>query len=249
MSESQMAPGKGLGQTLESIAKGGLLRLLVSKPVQQAIGRLIYGFVDVPVAKLEQWAQGIRSETVARKQMVTAIAAKARVQAAENPEIVERGMERWTNQLGRRQEARENVALRTLALFAGETLLPVQLSEPSEEFMGLFEDIAERASSDDLADLMARILAGEIRKPKSVSRRTLQVAAILDQEIVDALTAVAPYLLDGGWFHVPSSSLQTWGRHFELLSSVSISNAIDNPESMCKRSQVSRMNSCLVNAK
>ena len=92
--------------------------------------------------------------------------------------------------------------------------------------MGLFEDVAERSCSDGLADLMARILAGEIRRPKSVSRRTLQVAAILDEEVVNALAAVAPYVLDTGWFHVPPSRATDWREHFRLLSSVSISNEV-----------------------
>jgi len=71
--------------------------------------------------------------------------------------------------------------------------------------MGLFEDVAEKASSEELADLLARILAGEIRRPKSVSRRTLQVASILDAEIVAALNTIRPWLFSSNWLYVPPS--------------------------------------------
>ena len=224
--EDEQPASSSIGGTFEKIAEGGLLRLIASKPIQQAIGRLVLGVVDVPVAKLEQWAQGIRSDTAARKKVGAAVAEKARALATADARLIDRGLERWTAQLGKRQDAREDIALRTLAHCAEEGLPSGGFTSPSEEFMGLFEDIAERASSEALADLMARILAGEMRRPKSVSRRTLQVAAILDQEVIDALAEVAPYQLDGGWFHVPPGGRDGWGKNFWLLNSVSISNEL-----------------------
>src|SRR6185437_10933084 len=99
---------------------------------------------------------------------------------------------------------REDIAVRALDVLA-EVELAANAAAPSEDFMRVFEDICEKVSSDDLTDLMARILAGEIRKPGSVSRRTLQVVAVLDHEIVGALNELKPYLLDPGWVHIPPS--------------------------------------------
>ncbi len=218
-------PSETFGQSLERIAEGGVLRLIASKPVQQAIGRLIYGITDIPVAYLDQWSQSIRSDTAARKQITSAIAKDALAQATEDPELINRGLERWTRQLGAKQKIRENVGVRTLNVLA-EGDIPPEAATPSEEFMSVFEDIAEKATSDALADLMARILAGEIRRPKSISRRTLQVVAVLDQEIVAAMNDIKPYLLDPGWLHVPPNDPLGWQEKMFLLSSVSISNEV-----------------------
>ena len=100
MPDDEMSPSANFGQSLERIAEGGLLRLIASKPLQQAIGRLIYGVVDVPVAKLEQWAQAIRSDTAARKQVTSAVATKARAQALGDPTLIDRAVDRWTTKLG-----------------------------------------------------------------------------------------------------------------------------------------------------
>lgn len=109
--------------------------------------------------------------------------------AANNPALIERGVERWTRQLGARQRARENIAFSTLGVLA-EDEIPPGSAAPSEDFMTMFEDMAEKVSSAGMTDLMARILAGEIRKPGSVSRRILAILPLLDQEIVFALAAV-----------------------------------------------------------
>jgi len=137
--------------------------------------------------------------------------------------LIDRGLENWTRQLGRKQKAREDVAARTLLLLS-EGDLSSQSEAPSEEFMGLFEDVAEKASSEELADLLARILAGEIRRPKSVSRRTLQVASILDAEIVAALNTIRPWLFSSNWLYVPPSKSEEWRYLIGLLASVSIVN-------------------------
>jgi hypothetical protein len=227
--------GQSFGQGVAHFFDGGLPRLLLSKPIQQAIGRLIYAAADIPTAKLQQWAQNIRSDTAVQTELTTAIALKAKAVATEDPALIDRAVERWTRQLGKRQSARESVAARTLALLA-ETGIPPEAEAPSEEFMGLFEDVAEKASSEELADLLARILAGEIRKPRSVSRRTLQIAAILDAEIVNALNTIRPYLFASNWVHVPPGKVEGWRSPLALLSSVSIVNE-PGPRALTGRGQ------------
>lgn len=199
--------------------------LLAIKEVRQAIGRLISGVVDVPHAYLERWSEGIRSDTAAQKTITSAVASAARAVAKEDPALVERGLERWTRQLGARQQSRENIGICTLGVLA-EGEVPPGAAAPSEDFMRAFEDMAEKVSSAELVDLMARILAGEIRRPGSVSRRTLAIVPVLDQEIVSTLAKVRPCLLDGAWVHTPPSAGGEWRQRFALLSSVSISSEV-----------------------
>jgi hypothetical protein len=202
---------------------GAVASVLAIKEVRQAIGRLVSGMADVPIAYTERWSQAIRDDTVARKQITAAVANEVRKAAREDSALIERGLERWTHQLGARQQARENVAARTLdVLVEGE--VPEGAVAPSEDFMRMFEDAAEKVSSAELADLTARILAGEIRKPGSVSRRTLAVVAVLDREIVEALSNLRPYILDDGWLHVPEHGVTKWSKQIWLLSSASLTS-------------------------
>lgn len=207
------------------IEAGVVSGLLTIKEVRKAIGRLVSGIVDVPHAYLESWSQAVRSETGARKAISSAIADAAREAAKKDSALVDRGLERWTHQLGARQQTREAVALATLDVLA-EGELPHGAAAPSEDFMRMFEDLVEKVSSEELVDLMARILAGEIRKPGSVSRRTLAVVPVIDQEIVSILAKIRPHLLADAWVHVPPSLANEWTQDFALLSSVSLSSEI-----------------------
>jgi hypothetical protein len=52
--------------------------------------------------------------------------------------------------------------------------------------MNVFEEHAEKASSDELRQIWSRVLSGEIRKPNSFSLKTLQFLSVLDQPIAEA---------------------------------------------------------------
>lgn len=230
MSEDEMRPGETFGHALERIAEGGLLRALAGKPLQLAISRLVTGVVavpeaalEVPVALLEGLVQRIRSDTEARKQVSAAVLKEAKRLATNDEGMTARALQRWGASLENKQRNTERVAARTIELMA-EKETPQTVSPPSEDFMGPFSDIAENASSDDLADLLARILAGEIHQPGTFSRRTLQTVSTLDQRSVMALTESLPYLLNGSWFLIPPSQRDVWLRRFSILSMVDITS-------------------------
>jgi hypothetical protein len=210
---------------IEKLFDGGLPQLLLSRPVQRALGRLVAGITDVPAAHFERWSSRIRNDTAAEQAITSAIAAAARRQVGRNEELIARGLQRWTSQLAERQSTREEIAQRTLDILQEERL-PDDQPPPSEPFMRLFEDIAEKAASPDLADLMARILAGEIRKPGTISRRTLQITAVLDQEIISALYKIHPLVIDNNFIHIPDNQAAELLSDFALLSSISITNDV-----------------------
>lgn len=213
-------PTTSLVEVLEQALKGGLLRLVVGKPVQQAIGRLLYGAADVPVAYLEAWAQRRRSDTLAEKQITAAVATKAKSVAAADQNLVHRSLDRWTRKFEARQKSIEEVAVRTIGILSEEDM-PPGAAAPAEDFMRMFEDMAERATTEAIADLLARVLAGEIRKPFSVSRRTLQTVAVMDQEIVQAVEYLRPRLFEPNWAHYPSGD-GDFARYADLVENVSI---------------------------
>jgi Protein of unknown function (DUF2806) len=78
----------------------------------------------------------------------------------------------FSDPLEARQKSIEEVAVRAIGILSEEDV-PPGAAAPAEDFMRMFEDMAERATTESVADLLARVLAGEIRKPFSVSRRTI----------------------------------------------------------------------------
>lgn len=64
--------------------------------------------------------------------------------------------------------------------------------------MTFFEDAVEKTSSESLRDMMARILAGEIRRPGTISRMSIQAVTVMDQAMAQALWNIRPWLLPGG---------------------------------------------------
>ena len=67
---------------------------------------------------------------------------------------------------------------------ANETVTEKQ-DPPSDEFLDTFESIAENQSTERMQALFAKILAGEIVRPGSFSKRALVVAQQLDQSTAE----------------------------------------------------------------
>lgn len=66
--------------------------------------------------------------------------------------------------------------------------------EPVEkDWMTRFLNIAEEVSDDDMQNIWARVLAGEIKKPKSYSLRTLEVLRNLSKEEAALIMKVSNY--------------------------------------------------------
>lgn len=147
---------------LTDIVQGGVPQLLLGRHVSRAIARLIAGATAIPAAAFENVAQRIRDDTNARRKVKAAVAAAVVKEAKQSPEVIAAAMKRWTGAKTRRQENREAIAAKALEDLADHPPTGTDGSGPSEDFMNLFEDLAERASSENLRDLFARVLAGEL---------------------------------------------------------------------------------------
>lgn len=113
--------------------------------------------------------------------------------------LVGRAGARWLNDEIIHQENREAVAQITADLLEHDNLS----SDPNEEsaldpdWLNLFTSYAQKATGDSLREMWARVLAGEIRKPGTVSLRTLQFASTLDRPTAKAIQAMASWVFNG----------------------------------------------------
>lgn len=196
MSDDDPSDDDAPGETnwLPDVLQGGLPQIILGKHIATALGRSIAGVTDVPVAALKNVVGRVQDDTDARRRVRKALATAAAQAVKQHPEIVDHFVRKWTKP-AREQENREAVAAKVLEKLADDP--PLGPTEgPTDDFMNLFETVAERASSENLRDLLARILAGELRKPQSFSLQTLQFASIVDLRLADAMTRASGWITD-----------------------------------------------------
>lgn len=95
----------------------------------------------------------------------------------------ERARARVTQEEVRAQEAREEIAKKTMEYLSSEDPDFSESGALDEDWLNLFGRHSENASSDRLRDLWGKILSGEVRKPGSFSLSTLRLVSELDKEI------------------------------------------------------------------
>ncbi len=72
--------------------------------------------------------------------------------------------------------------------------------EPVEkDWMTRFLGIVEDVSDEDMQDLWARVLAGEVKRPKSYSLRTLEVLRNLSKDEAEIIVKVSKCILDSNY--------------------------------------------------
>lgn len=168
---------------------------LVAGAAGDALSRLIGRVVDIPVAKLEQITQSIKDKTQAKSLVTQTLSKEVAKNIGNDKDLIQRAADSFLAKELRKQTNKEAVAQKTIELLAKTEPPHAQNDAPpnptaaeesarhlDEDWLNIFEQYAENASSERLQDLWSKTLAGEIRAPKSFSLATLRFIAELDQE-------------------------------------------------------------------
>lgn len=113
-----------------------------------------------------------------------------------NPPLEDRTQERLNF-----QEAKKQLNIENVTAFAAEELKnePAVTDEPlDEDWTTRFFRIAEDISNDEMQALWGKILAGEIKQPKSYSLRTLELIRNLSKNEADIFMKVANFAIKNG---------------------------------------------------
>jgi hypothetical protein len=158
---------------IEAFVKSLNLPEMIAGPAGKAISRLVAGVVEIPAAYLDDFAQSIKNKTKAKELVSSEVAAAAAKLAANDTDIVARAAHNLLAKEYRRQKNKEDIARRTLELLE-DAPNNQQANEKHEyvddDWLNIFERYAEDASSERMKERWARILAGQIRQPKSFSQ-------------------------------------------------------------------------------
>ncbi len=173
----------------------GGLKDALQKRAAKAIGVVAGAVVPGVLAQ----AQDAKDEREGRSAFRQALYQAASARAASDTALIDRMLDRLVDEEFGKQDRRDSVAI-----LAIEHLKEDQPEQPagaeeiiSDDWLNIFTGYAEKASSEQLQDMWSRVLAGEIRKPNSVSLKTLQFVSVLDKETAEATVTALPWLIGG----------------------------------------------------
>lgn len=154
----------------------------IKKSLWKSMGRLITGLVDVPVAYLEAKVQKIKSEADGLSLVTTSAAKSAAKEFGADRTLVNRSVNYFGSKLLREQINRESILEQAANELKNDPPKEDSKEEIDEDWLEMFARIAETKSNKDVQLFLAKILAGEIRKPGSFSAKTIQILSTLDQD-------------------------------------------------------------------
>jgi hypothetical protein len=188
MSEESIEPEENVTQLtgiepedILSIVDGIPLPPAIKKSLWKSLGRLITGLVNVPVAYLEAKVQKIKSESDGLSLVTTEAASAASKEFGTDKPLVNRSVNFFGAKLLREQINRESVMEQATEDLKNDPPKEDSKEEIDEDWLEMFSRIAETKSNKDVQLFLAKILAGEIRKPGSFGAKTIETLSTLDK--------------------------------------------------------------------
>lgn len=175
----------------------------IKRNLLKAVGALITGAVEVPVAYFNMKAAEFASREHGHRVVMAAAARNAAAQAGISSEIGDRALAYFASDLVREQGNREAVAREAVEACQH---LSIDVSDKEEassiddDWLHQFRKIAASKSNAEVQAIFGRILSGEAHKPGSFSPFTLEVVARLDQMTAQAFEFIASHAIitEGG---------------------------------------------------
>jgi hypothetical protein len=188
MSEENLEPEEN-NTELSAIEPEDILSLIdgiplppaIKKSLWKSLGRLITGLVDVPVAYLEAKVQKVKSEADGLSLVTTEAANAASKEFGTDKALVNRSVNFFGAKLLREQINRESIMEQATEELKNDPPKEDSKEEIDEDWLEMFSRIAETKSNKDVQLFLAKILAGEIRKPGTFGAKTIQILSTLDQ--------------------------------------------------------------------
>ena len=188
------------------ITESGLSARAKSRAVA-AFDRFLGAALDIPTAKMEAFAGRTRDKR--RLESAVYNAAIERVAAgadsdADTARLVDEAVASQIRALANKKHVAERAVEHLASPSSDREAEPT--SDPEEvdpDWLNYFGGHAEKASSERIRDLWARVLAGEIRCPGAFSLATLRLLAELDQQMASWFEQEVEYRVEGSWILQP----------------------------------------------
>lgn len=160
-----------------ALAIANSLPPVVKQNLMTSVSALFGAIIDVPTAWFEGKASTIRAKAAADRASIQSLGQQTDLAISHDPGLAERAKAAFLNRQFRSQINRETIAEKT-ALALQENPPPEDTtSHIDPDWLDLFSRISETKSNEAIQTYFARLLAGEIRKPGTVSPSTIEVLA------------------------------------------------------------------------
>jgi hypothetical protein len=167
----------------------------------RAISKLVTGvaetgtaWIDIAKAHGQARSQHIRDVTKAKSKAMDAIAKAAIKHGVQDPELVDRAVDRLIAEQFPKQRSRETIAKESLKLLAEDPPSP-DTPPPDDDWLNMFTSFAEQATTERMQKHWADVLAREIRKPGSFSRVALQILSLMDAQLGQQITTAKTWVM------------------------------------------------------
>lgn len=204
MSDGENAEGIGrlvlAALTASGKAAAGVPAAMIANTVR-VVGRLAGSASSIPVAWLDSKSQKIRDEAAARSTIVKALAKAAAKEATGDPDFVQGALETFAGDLVRRESNKRMVAHAAIeevahqASASNEAAPTESAGEIDEDWINVFSQYAENASTERMQRLWGRVAAGEARQPGTYSLATLRVVSELDKQTAENIAEMSKYFV------------------------------------------------------
>ena len=157
------------------------------------LGELGSSIVQIGTAKANQKRELIETTTrneVAISEAITKIAIK-QLKSGQR-DAVHRALQHGVGHIIENQQNREAVVRRAIEDLKQDPPATTPKDVPDDDWLNLFGQYAENASSEKLREHWASILAGEIKAPGTFSFTTLHLASILNSKLAATIEDVRP---------------------------------------------------------
>ena len=173
-----------------------------------AIDRLLGSLFDIPAAKWEAVTKRTRAQSDQEIKLISSEISAIEKEIEDDNDFRHRIAEDYLLSRVKYISNKNNVTHLAIEHLSKEKPHEEQDSGVNfeEDWLNYFEQYAEKASSERMQDLWARVLAGEIRKPRSFSLVTLRFLAELDKEIATKFEEKTKYRFGDGFILNPDSA-------------------------------------------
>lgn len=147
-----------------------------------AIDRLCGNIVDLGNIPMERRLTRERAKIEGEQQLIQSITKAAVDRMAEDPDFAERVARNYLGTAFSRQENKDAVVRHALEDLRRDSSAEDAGPELDPAFANKFERHAEDAATEELREKWGRVLAAEIRKPGTVTRRVMRIVDEIDAE-------------------------------------------------------------------
>lgn len=153
----------------------------------KAFGQLCTAAVEIPVAYMEGVAAEKRAETEARVKLIEKSSNEIADQMQFDPEYARAAVKKFGQRVIREQINLDQIAEKAAASIMESVTHQVgennqSQAQLSDDWLNVFEKEASQKSTEEMQEMFAKVLAGEVTRPSTYSIKSVRLLGSMDQQ-------------------------------------------------------------------